>query len=273
MMRMYITHCPFSCSERRPVLEKHLEERGFTDVVWFTKYAKNHPFIEWLYYKFDKCGTLECISGCIKYYECILAFLEDEAAGDRAIFCTDDVVFIDGAKDAINSLENYPFVNLSIGVLFGLPPGFEVFENDTWNNGGAEASVMTRDYCKFLINNFDMRAGIDHIFAAPLYASKLKLYVLPIAHQTSILAKVLTANDPSSIDGWKYFMLGYKPTGISYLDLWKESGLPREDKMDEYKQLVEQDFYKTFNQRIDIKNSNYILLRASAILSKTEGGG
>ena len=267
---MYITHCPFSCSGRRPILEKHLKERGFTDVTWFTKYAKNHPFIEWLQQKFDKSGTLECISGCVKYYECIMAFLDDETAGDRAIFCTDDVVFIDGAKDAINSLEYYPFINISIGVLFGLPPGFEIFENDGWNNGGAEASVMTREYCKFLINNFDMRAGIDHIFAAPLYTSKLKLYVFPVAHQTSILEKVLTTDDPSTLDDWRHFMFNYKPTGINYLDLWKESGIPREDKMDEYKQIVEEDFYKTYNQRITIRNSNYILLRGSAILSKPE---
>jgi hypothetical protein len=203
----------------------------------------------------------------------MLMFIEDETAGDRAIFCDDDVVFIDGAKDAINSADFYPFINLSVGICFQIYPTKQVIENDTWNNGGAEAVMISRDYCKFLIQNFDLRAGIDHVLAAPLYHRSLKLYMIPIAHQTSILTKVTNFNDPISKEIWTDFVLKYIPTGINYLELWKESGLPREDKMDEYKKIVEEDFYNTYNQRIEIKNSNYILLRASAILSKTEGGG
>jgi len=269
-MKLYIKHCPFSCSERRPILEKHLEERGFTDVVWYTKYSKSNPFVEWIHEKFNKRCSVEGISGLIKFYECMLMFLEDETAGDRAIFCDDDVVFIDGAKDVINSVEYYPFINLSMGIWFHIYPTKMIMENDKWNNGGAEAVMISRDYCKFLINNFDLRAGIDHVLAAPLLHHGLKLYMLPIAQQTSLLTKVANFNDPISSEIWYDFINGYKPTGISYLDLWKESGLNREDNMYELKQLVEEDFYKVYNQRIDIKNLNYIILRASAILSKSE---
>ncbi|BAT22057.1 hypothetical protein AR679_gp031 [Yellowstone lake phycodnavirus 1] len=269
-MRLYIKHCPFSCSDRRPVLEKHLEERGFTDVTWFTKYSKNNNFVEWLHEKFNKCFSVESISGLVKFYECIQMFIEDETAGDRAVFCDDDVVFIDGAKDAINSVVNYPFINLSMGICFQIYPTKTIIENDKWNNGGAEAVMISREYCKFLIDNFDMRAGMDHVLAAPLFHSGLRLYMMPIAQQTSLLTKVANFNDPISTEIWIDFILNYKPTGIKYLDLWKESGLPREDKMDEYKKLVEDDFYETYNQRIDIKNLNYILLRASSILLKIQ---
>jgi len=272
-MRLYIKHCPLSCSERRPVLEKHLEERGFTDVTWFTKYSKIHPFVEWLHGKFEKRCSVEGISGLIKFYECILMFLEDETAGDRAVFCDDDVVFVDGAKDVINTVQYYPFINLSKGILFHVSASKMLIENDMWNNGGAEAVMISREYCNFIINNFDLRAGIDHVLAAPLLHSGLKLYMLPIAQQTSLLTKVAHFNDPISSEIWYDFIRNYKPTGISYIDLWKESGLPREDKMDEYKKLVEDDFYMVYNQRIDIRNWNYIILRASVILSKTEGGG
>ena len=269
-MRLYVKHCPFACSERRPILEKHLEERGFTDVTWFTKYAKHHPFIHCIHEKFNKCLTVESLSGLVKFYECMLLFLEDETAGDRAIFCDDDIAFIDGAKDAINSVEYYPFINLSMGVCYHICPTKTIIENDRWNNGGSEAVMISRDYCKFLVQNFDLRAGIDHVLAAPLFHLGLKLYMMPIAQQTSLLTKVANFNDPISTEIWIDFILNYKPTGINYLDLWKEAEMERDDKMYEFKQLVEEDFYKTYNQRIDIKNLNYILLRGSAILLKIQ---
>jgi hypothetical protein len=265
-----VKHCPFACSERRSILEKHLEERGFTDVVWCTKYSKSNPFVEWIHEKFNKRCSVEGISGLIKLYECMLMFIEDEMAGDRAVFCDDDVVFIDGAKDAINSLPNYPFINLSVGIFYHIYPTKTIIENDKWNNGGSEAVIMTREFCKFLIENFDLRAGMDHVISGIVYKSNLKLYMVPIAQQTSLLTKVAHFNDPISTEIWIDFILGYKPTGISYIDLWKESGIPKEDKMDEYKKMVEEDFYKMYNQRIDIKNLNYIALRASTILLKIQ---
>jgi hypothetical protein len=271
-MRLYVKHCPFACPERRPILEKHLEERGFTDVVWVTDYSKHHQFVHWLHEKFNKSLHIEGISGLVKLYECILMFLEDESAGDHAIFCDDDVVFIDGAKDAINSVVNYPFINLSIGIWFNMLPRKDLILNNTWNNGGSEAVLMRRDFCEFLIKNFDMRRGMDIVFGAIIYHNNLKLYMLPLAQQTSLITRATNCNDPTSFEDWTEFFVSYTPTGISYLDLWKESGMPKEDKIQEYKQLVEDEFYKLYNQRIDIKNLNYILNRAGAILSRTEGG-
>jgi len=49
MPKLYVLHCPVACGHRRPVLEEHLKNRGFTDVEWITEYAADHPYVKWLH--------------------------------------------------------------------------------------------------------------------------------------------------------------------------------------------------------------------------------
>lgn len=270
MVRLYVKHCPIYCSGRRQPMEKHLQERGFTDVIWFTKYSKYHLFNQFVHEKFDKCISIEGLSGLIKLYECLLLFLDDETAGDHAIFCDDDIVFIEGSKDIIDTLPPYPFINLSIGVSFSILPNHSIYENNTFNNGGSEVVRISREFAKFIVSNFDLRMGMDHVYTGMLLYNNLKLYMCPIAQQTSILVRCEQSTYRTIGKGEiENFIFNFRPTGINYLDMWNESEMPHEDNMEFYKQIVEDDFYKRYGQKLDIQNWNYILNRSSLILSET----
>lgn len=229
-MRLYVKHCPKACPERRPVLEAHLKDRGFTDVKWITGYPVTHPFVQWLHTRLGQYLSPSCISGLVKNLESCKALVDDPTV-DSALFCDDDAVFIKDWESNIQIPQGIPFVNMSVGVNFHILPDGQLSQLN--NNGGCEVIWMTKDFARVVLENVDGRSGIDHVYFALLRALGLPLLCSPIAQQTSILSPNKTSLENSEkyqpAESWNDFVSNFKPTGLNYLVLWNESGYTRED--------------------------------------------
>jgi len=159
-------------------------------------------------------------------------FVEDPTTSDGAIFCDDDTLFVKNWKDAIEQIQpGMHFVNLSVGVNFHFLPDAKP-RVITANNGGCEAYWKSKDFCRFVLANVDGRAGMDHVRFAMMNHLGLPTFCIPIAQQTSLLTgKSYNSNEHEQTiyEPWDQFIRHFKPTGLSYVDLWNESGIARDD--------------------------------------------
>jgi len=218
MPKLFILHCPTACGERRPVLEEHLKDRGFTDVEWITDFDVHHPYVIWLQSRLG--GSLAHMSGLAKGYEMyrkVVHSTENEFwKGD------DDIVFIKSWKSARIPKE-LMYVNLSVGVNFHiLPDGTPQYIG---NNGGAEVFHFTREFAQLMLDNVDTRQSGDILIHAMLRHIGHPLVCVPIAQQTSLLEpKNSTLQVDETLEDWIQFIRNFKPTGIKYEDLRNASG-------------------------------------------------
>jgi hypothetical protein len=227
-MRLYVKHCPEACPERRPLLEQHLKERGFTDVHWVTEFSVNNPFVPWVFTRLGKRLSLAGVSGLVGTLEALQRFVDDPTI-NSAMFCDDDVVFIKDWEQKLNIPPGIPFINASVGVNFHILP--DGCLQQLGNNGGCEVAWMTKDFARVVLDNVDVRSGLDHVFFALLRMFNIPLLCSPVAQQTSILLPkkpVIEHVEKPHEETWSDFLIHFKPTGIKYLDLWNESGYIRQ---------------------------------------------
>jgi hypothetical protein len=100
------------------------------------------------------------------------------------------------------------------------------------NNGGNEAHWKSKEFCKFILANTDGRAGMDHVHLGMMNYLGNRTICIPVAQQTSLLCgKAPTSHDNefTIYQPWYIFVRQFKPTGLSYEELWNESGITRED--------------------------------------------
>jgi hypothetical protein len=232
MTRIYVIHCPAYCPERRPIIEQNLKSRGFEEIVWVTGYPASHPFVRWMHTRLGRYLNYGSISGLVKHLEAMKMFIEDPNAPEGAIFCDDDSLFVKNWRDAIQQIPpNFPYVNLSVGVNFHFLPDAQA-RQIVYNNGGCDAMWKSKDFCKFVLENIDARMGMDHVYFGMMTYLGHPTICIPIAQQTSLLTgKAATPHDNDCVkyQDWNYFVRNFKPTGISYEDLWNESKLTRDD--------------------------------------------
>ena len=72
---------------------------------------------------------------------------------------------------------------------------------------------------------------MDHVYGAMMRYLNVPLICIPIIQQTSLLVDQIKAENNESVPyhlSWFEFVNEFKPTGISYEDLWNESGIARE---------------------------------------------
>ena len=229
-MRLYVKHCPLACPQRRPLAEKHLKDRGFTDVKWITCYPVDHPFVQWLHVRLGEYTSPPAISGLIKNLEAFKDLAEDPTISS-AMFCDDDAVFIKDWKTKMDLPDGIPFVNLSVGVNFEILPDGKL--RQLQNNGGCEVFWASRDFARFVTRNVDARFGLDHVFFAMMHFFRFPVLCSPIAQQTSILEprppSIETASKYTPTETWDSYVVNFKPTGLDYTQLWNESGIAREE--------------------------------------------
>lgn len=232
MTRIYVAHCPSYCPERRPVLEENLKSRGFKDVIWVTGYPASHPFVQWLQKRLGGHLNYGGISGLVKHLEAMRMFINDPTSPDGAIFCDDDALFVKNWEDAIRQIPpNFPYVNLSVGVNFHFLPDAKP-RQILYNNGGCDAMWKSKEFCKYVLANIDARAGMDHVYFGMMNHLGHPTICVPVTQQTSLLTgKKSTSydNDFKEFESWKTFVTNFKPTGVSYEELWNESGIARDD--------------------------------------------
>ena len=228
IMRLYVKHCPLTCADRRPILEQHLKERGFTDVKWITGYPADHPFVEWLYLRLGKYCNPYLISGIVKNFVALEDLVNDPTI-DSALFCDDDVVFIKDWEEKMKIPKGFPFVNLSVGVNYNILPDGQL--RQLQNNGGCEFVWLSKDFARFILQNVDSRETIDHVIFAMVRFLGFPLLCSPVAQQTSLLDPKKSSLDHKSKNTGNYvdYVINFKPTGLDYTELWNESGITRDD--------------------------------------------
>jgi hypothetical protein len=221
MPKLYVLHCPVSCGHRRPVLEEHLKERGFTDVEWITDYAADHPYVKWMHKRLGSKGSPAHISGFVKGMEMFRLVARDKGPDKWFWKCDDDVVFIKNWNVPIP--EQLIYVNMSVGVNFHILP--DARPQYIGNNGGAEVMCFTRDFAQLFLDNIDTRQSSDIVIHGLLNYIKHPLVCIPVAQQTSLLEpKQSTLVVDETLTPWVEFVQKFKPTGIKYEDLRNESG-------------------------------------------------
>ena len=221
MPKLFISHCPVSSEQRRPILEDHLSDRGFTDVEWITDYDTSHPYVKWLHNALGETCSLAHISGLVKLLEVFRKVLYDKSDTKWFWRGDDDIVFIRGWNVEIP--DNLWYVNLSVGVNFHILP--DAKPQLIGNNGGAEVFCFTREFAKLVLDNIDTRQTIDLVIHGLLNHINHPLVCIPIAQQTSLLEpKKSTLTYQSQLQDWKEYINQFKPTGIKYEDLRNASG-------------------------------------------------
>ena len=221
MPKLFILHCPVSCGHRRAGLEKHLKDRGFTDVEWIVDYSTEHPYVQWLHERLGKKVSLAHISGLVKGLEMFRKVTKDTSDTKWFWKGDDDIRFIKNWN--IVPDERLMYVNLSVGVNFSILPDGK--PRIIGNNGGAEVYCFTREFAQLILDNVDIRQSGDIIIHALLNHIGHPLMCVPVAHQTSLLEpKTSTLVVDNNLVPWIEFVKHFKPTGVRYEDLRNESG-------------------------------------------------
>jgi hypothetical protein len=221
MPKLFILHCPKSCGHRRPILEKHLSERGFTDVEWITDYDVNHLYVKWMHHALGETCSLAHISGLVKGLEMFRRVVHDTSDTKWFWKGDDDIVFIQDWKVPLPN--DLWYVNLSVGVNFQVVPNAK--PQYIGNNGGAEVFCFTREFAQLFLDNVDIRQTGDVVIHGLLNHIRHPLICIPIAQQTSLLEpKSSTLEFQSHLQEWKEYIAEFKPTGIRYEDLRNASG-------------------------------------------------
>lgn len=237
-------------------LKKHLHDRNVYekfDVIFVTDYDKNHPLCRWTRGFFAPHVSIEEVSGLVKYYEIFKKAVDDNL--EEFVIIDDDVIFIENWYESFKKPLNF-FEIMGLGVNYHVTPG-----NDsviTGNVGGGECLRCSKKFAEFMLNNFDVNQGIDIVFGAVLLYHGMTLSVTPVCHQTSILddkSEQKHSNTKYSKD-WITYTRTYRPTGVKYEELKTEY-----EKYMKMKKIVEDDFYKLYNRRIDVTNAEFIIKR------------
>lgn len=221
MPKLYVLHCPVSCGQRRPVLEEHLQKRGFDNVEWIKEYAADHPYVQWLHERLGGTTSLAHISGIVKGYEMFRRVARDKGPDKWFWKGDDDIVFIKNWN--VKLPDDLWYVNMSVGVNFHVLPNAK--PRIIGNNGGAEVFCFTRDFAQLMLDNVDTRQTFDIIIHGLLNYIVHPLVCIPVAQQTSLLEpKKSTLVVDETLGPWIPFVEQFKPTGVKYEDLRNESG-------------------------------------------------
>ena len=245
-MKHFIVHNP-KLVERREFLEKHLVDRGVSDVEWVTDLNADSKFVKWLHQRTQTPMALGYLSCTVKHYH-ILNEIVNRNIQEAVIFEDDVVLHEDYSKFApINGLK---FIKLGIGVNWTLYPSLQPIH--TLNYGCSEAQYVTLEIAKYILNNLNFGHCVDIVYWAILRYIQHPLVTVPLAHQTSILEGSGTTGQS---DSKKEMPLG------EFIGQW--GSLPKlkwKDILSEYKQIeiIEQKFEKNFGKKIDIVNAEYI---------------
>ncbi len=255
-MKHFVIHDP-RLVERRTFLEKHLAERGVTDVQWITGFNSDSKLVKWLHQRTDTPMALGYLSCTVKHYRALEKIIEQNLEG--AVILEDDVVLHKDYSKFV-PIPGLKFIKLGIGVNWTLNPGLEPVL--TPNYGCSEAQYVTRDMAQYILNNLHFGHCVDIVYWAILNHVQHPLVTVPLAHQTSILEGSGTTGQSNSK---KEMSLRDFIGGWASLPKTKWSDLLSED--DRIHQ-VEDEFARNFGKRLEIVNADYIKHRESVLNQK-----
>jgi GR25 family glycosyltransferase involved in LPS biosynthesis len=245
-MKHFVVHDP-KLLHRREFLEKHLQDRGVTDVEWVTDLNFDSKFIKWLHQRTQTPMAPGYLSCSVKHYS-ILSHMVTRGIQEAVILEDDVVLHEDYAK--FTPIFGLKFIKLGIGVNWTLNPGMTPVQ--TPNFGCSEAQYITLDMAKYILENLHFGHCVDIVYWAILTFVKHPLVTVPLAHQTSILEGSGTTGQSESK---KEMPLG------NYIHGWNT--LPKFKWVDLIKEFeniskVEDEFERNFGKRIQLVNAEYI---------------
>jgi hypothetical protein len=251
-MKHFVVHDP-RLVHRREFLEKHLQDRGVTDVEWITGFNSDSKLVKWLHQRTQTPMALGYLSCTVKHY-IILSEMVRQNIPEAVIF-EDDVVLHKNYSQFV-PIPGLKFIKLGIGVNWSLNPGLNPVQ--TPNYGCSEAQYVTLDFAHEFLNNLNFGHCVDIVYWAYLHHIRHPLVTVPLAHQTSILEGSGTTGQS---DSKKEMSLRDFIGGWGTLPKLTWSGL-----MSEYDRIhmVEDDFVKNFGKRLEIVNADYIKCRQNA---------
>jgi hypothetical protein len=245
-MKHFVVHDP-KLTTRREFLEKHLVDRGVTDVEWVTDLNSDSKFIKWLHQKTQTPMAPGYLSCSAKHYHILNEMIVRNI--QEVIILEDDVVLHeDFAK--FQPFQGLKLVKLGIGVNWPLTPSLTPVY--TPNFGCSEAQYITLDMAKHILDNLNFGHCVDIVYWAILLNSQHPLVTVPLAHQTSILEGSSTTGKSDS----------KREMSLSdFIQKWPQ--LPKmkwSDLLKEFNSVtkVEDVFEKNFGKRINIVNPDYI---------------
>lgn len=252
-MKHFVIHYP-KLKARKEFLQKHLEERGVTDVEWVEGFNVDDPFVNWLANRVGNKLPMGHFSCSVKHFH-ILHQMVERGIKEAVVF-EDDVVLHREFKN-IRVPPGLMFVKLGIGVNFGMTPGTEPLMVN--NLGGNEANYVTIEFARRFLDQVHFGHSADIVYQAFLMNENHPLVCIPVCHQTSIL-------DCTSVCG------GEMPNWIDYIRSWKTLHKHKwTNLLEEYTKVVkvEDEFEKNFGTKIKITNCEFINAR-TAYTTSTE---
>jgi hypothetical protein len=251
-MKHFVVHDP-KLVHRREFLEKHLQDRGVTDVEWVTGFNSDSKLVKWLHQRTQTPMALGYLSCTVKHY-IILSEMVRQNIPEAVIF-EDDVVLHKNYSQFV-PIPDMKFIKLGIGVNWHLNPGLNPVQ--TLNYGCSEAQYVTLDFARELLNNLNFGHCVDIVYWAYLHHIRHPLVTVPLAHQTSILEGSGTTGQS---DSKKEMSLRDFIGGWVTLPKLTWSVL-----MSEYDRIhrVEDEFANNFGKRLEIVNAEYIRCRQNA---------
>jgi hypothetical protein len=255
-MKHFVVHDP-KLVHRREFLEKHLQERGVTDVEWITGFNSDSKLVKWLHQWSDTPMALGYLSCTVKHYIILSEMVRKNI--DEAVILEDDVVLHKDYSKFV-PIPGLKFIKLGIGVNWSLNPGLTPVQ--TPNYGCSEAQYVTKDMAQYILNNLNFGHCVDIVYWAILNHTRHPLVTVPLAHQTSILEGSGTTGQSNSK---KEMSLRDFIGGWVTLPKYKWSEL-----MSEYDRIhrVEDEFVENFGKRLEIVNAEYIKHRDIALRQK-----
>jgi hypothetical protein len=248
-MKHFVVHDP-KLVQRREFLEKHLQDRGVTDVEWVTDLNSDSKFVKWLHQKIQTSLAPGYLSCSVKHYS-ILYQMVTRDIQEAVIFEDDVVLHEDYAK--FTPIFGLKFIKLGIGVNWPLNPGTTPVQ--TPNFGCSEAQYITLDMARYILENLHFGHCVDIVYWATLNYVNHPLVTIPLAHQTSILEGSGTTGQS---DSKNEMPLGRYIQGWSTFEKFKWV-----DLLEEFENIskVEDEFEKNFGKRIKLVNAEYIKYR------------
>lgn len=245
-MKHFVVHDP-KLVQRREFLEKHLQDRGVTDVEWVTDLNSDSKFIKWLHQRTDTPMAPGYLSCSVKHYS-ILYQMVTRGIQEAVILEDDVVLHQDYAK--FTPIFGLKFIKLGIGVNWSLSPSLTPVQ--TPNFGCSEAQYITLDMAEYILENLHFGHCVDIVYWAILNFVRHPLVTIPLAHQTSILEGASTTGQS---DSKKEMPLGNYIQGWSTFEKFKWVEL-----LNEFESIskVEDEFERNFGKRIQLVNAEYI---------------
>ena len=246
-MKHFVVHDP-KLVHRREFLEKHLQDRGVTDVEWVTGFNSDSKLVKWLHQRTQTPMALGYLSCTVKHY-IILSEMVRQNIPEAVIF-EDDVVLHKDYSQFV-PIPGLKFIKLGIGVNWHLNPGLNPVQ--TLNYGCSEAQYVTLDFARELLNNLNFGHCVDIVYWAYLHHTRHPLVTVPLAHQTSILEGSGTTGQSDSkkemslrdfIGGWVTL------PKLTWTDLMSE---------DDRIHRVEDEFARNFGKRLQRRHERSFL--------------